>query len=408
MTTLVRSMFVVGAVALFLAGCSGASGTSLNLIAGTPNMRHHARSAYRVLYSFKGGSDGAVPQASLLNFKGRLYGTTSDGGAYGSGTVFAVTTSGHETVLHSFGGSSDGAVPVAELVNFNGALYGTTVVGGGGHGCEFHAGCGTIYRISTAGEEKVLYRFAGGSDGDAPVAGLVNVNGTLYGTTENGGGSNKGTFFSIAPASKDHSLLYVFTGHYPNGANPKATLLDFGGTLYGTTHAGLGKNRGTVFSITTAGTEQSLHVFKGEPDGAFPFAALVNVSGSLYGTTYEGGIGYGTVFRITPPYRKLTVIYKFGGGADGGSPIGGLININGTLYGTTEVGGHSGCVRFNDGCGTIYSMSTTGVKNVLYRFKGPPDGGLPVASLTNVNGTLYGTTHDGGTKGEGTIFAFTP
>ena len=260
---------------------------------------------------------------------------------------------------------------------------------------EFHAGCGTIYRISTAGEEKVLYRFAGGSDGDAPVAGLVNVNGTLYGTTENGGGSNKGTFLSIAPASKDYSLLYVFTGHYPNGANPKATLLDFGGTLYGTTHAGLGKNRGTVFSITTAGTEQSLHVFKGEPDGAFPFAALVNVSGSLYGTTYEGGIGYGTVFRITPPDRKLTVIYKFGGGADGGSPIGGLMNINGTLYGTTEVGGHSGCVRFNDGCGTIYSMSTTGVKNVLYRFKGPPDLEVcpsPISLTSTVRFTARRTT----------------
>jgi len=47
--------------------------------------------------------------------------------------------------------------------------------------------------------ENIVYSFAGGSDGATPTAGLINVSGTLYGTTGDGGGSNNyGTVFSIA------------------------------------------------------------------------------------------------------------------------------------------------------------------------------------------------------------------
>ena len=90
-------------------------------------------------------------------------------------------------VLYRFAGGSDGAQPVAALIDVNGILYGTTE-NGGGSGCK-KLGCGTVYSITTSGAEKVLHSFAGGSDGAYPAAALVDVNGTLYGTTENGGGS---------------------------------------------------------------------------------------------------------------------------------------------------------------------------------------------------------------------------
>src|SRR5580692_623296 len=89
-----------------------------------------------VLYSFKGGSDGANPYAGLLNVNGTLYGTTEYGGSnscsgYGCGTVFAITPSGEETVLYSFAGyPTDGANPQAALINVKGRLYGTTYYGG--------------------------------------------------------------------------------------------------------------------------------------------------------------------------------------------------------------------------------------------------------------------------------------
>ena len=96
-----------------------------------------------MLYSFEGGSkDGAYPEAGLLNVNGTLYGTTYEGGgATGGGTVFAITTSGKETLLHSFTGSGDGEYPNAGLIDVSGTLYGTTADGGANDG-------GTVFLLS--------------------------------------------------------------------------------------------------------------------------------------------------------------------------------------------------------------------------------------------------------------------
>jgi uncharacterized repeat protein (TIGR03803 family) len=115
-----------------------------------------------VIYSFGYGSDGANPDSSLINIGGTLYGTTYQGGGsgcvggYGCGTVFAVTTSGTESMLYSFGGGSDGEYPDGALLDVGGTLYGTTV-DGGGPGCG-GSGCGTVFAVTTSGAEGVLYR----------------------------------------------------------------------------------------------------------------------------------------------------------------------------------------------------------------------------------------------------------
>jgi uncharacterized repeat protein (TIGR03803 family) len=147
-----------------------------------------------VLHTVDGSSgDGYAPYAGLINVNGTLYGTTVQGGAYctlGCGTVFSITTSGTETVLHSFG-PGDGEYPYAGLIDVNGTLYGTTLEGG--------AGAGTIFSITPSGTEKVLYGFAGEPNGFEPYAGLINVKGTLYGTTAAGGVDGDGTVFSLSP-----------------------------------------------------------------------------------------------------------------------------------------------------------------------------------------------------------------
>jgi uncharacterized repeat protein (TIGR03803 family) len=133
-----------------------------------------------VIFSFNCDTDGESPYAGLIALNRILYGTTYRGGTSDYGTVFKVSTSGEERVLYNFKGDTDGAYPYANLSSLKGALYGTTY-GGGASG-----GWGTVFRVSTSGDERVLYSFQAGTDGAHPFAGLVALNGTLYVTTYRG------------------------------------------------------------------------------------------------------------------------------------------------------------------------------------------------------------------------------
>ena len=300
-----------------------------------------------------------------------------------------------------------GWAPHAGLLNVNGTLYGTTYYGGNKL-CPKGFGCGTVFSITPSGAEVVLHIFAGPpDDGGGPAADLINVNGTLYGTTYQGGPHRKGTVFSITPSGTE-TVLYSF-GSTPNdGANPVARLLDVNGTLYGTTPNGGASSYGTVFSVTTSGAETVLHSFQSNPkDGASPQAPLVSVNGTLYGTTTAGGIGneyYGTVFAITPSGSEA-VLYTFGRNkGDGVSPFDGLVDVKGTLYGTTTASVIQSGQRIG---GTFYAITTSGKETVLHTFGLGSDGANPMADLTDVKGTLYGTTYLGGSGGLGTVFAMT-
>ncbi len=409
------------AVIAMLSGCSGGGGSPLTPSpAGVAAERTHTRHAYRVLYSFKGGSDGAFPSASLTNVNGTFYGTTTQGGlgcgSSGCGTIYSIKASGKETVLHRFkGGPADGQAPQASLLNVNGILYGTTAAGG-------TYGNGTVFAITKSGRETVLYSFKGGpADGAIPSASLLDVNGMLYGTTVNGGASCSGshgcgTVFSITTSGKE-TLLYSFKSGKTDGQFPYAGLVNVKGELYGTTNWGganckKGLACGTVFSITRSGKETVRYSFKGGADGQNPQAALIDVKDKLYGTVT--GLGAycrcGTVFAVTPSGTE-TVLQSFDGYSyDGAVPQAALLDMRGTLYGTTRGGG-----SYSYGEGTIFEISTSGKEHVLHSFD-YPDGVYPVASLINIKGTLYGTASQGGSDycpnssyyGCGTVFALKP
>jgi uncharacterized repeat protein (TIGR03803 family) len=138
------------------------------------------------------GSDGAYPEAGLINVSGTLYGTTSYSGPYSGGAAFSITTAGYLTNLHNFGTGVDGSRPDALLLNVRGTLYGTTSAGG-------MYGKGTIFKLTLGGKEKVLHSFGYGSDGATPLAGLTDVKGMLYGTTSAGGKHGGGTVFALTP-----------------------------------------------------------------------------------------------------------------------------------------------------------------------------------------------------------------
>jgi uncharacterized repeat protein (TIGR03803 family) len=215
-----------------------------------------------LVYGFKGyPNDGQYPHAPLsLAKNGLMYGTTWTGGSgnckifhgsRGCGTVFYVSASGVERVVYNFQGQSDAAYPQAGLIAEGGTLYGTTQSGGNKNRAAKHCGdgCGTVFALTTSGAESVLYKFLGTSDGANPDAGLISVGGTLYGTTSNGGGgSDSGTVFAVTTQGSE-SVLHRF-GQGSDGKDPSAGLLNVNGTLYGTTASGGAYGDGTVFALT--------------------------------------------------------------------------------------------------------------------------------------------------------------
>ena len=264
-----------------------------------------------VLHAFTGtDGDGANPYDGLVrDGKGNLYGTTEFGGGSsacsgGCGVVFGVNTAGKEAVLHRFSGGTDGAGPLEGLVRDGaGNLYGTTQWGG-------NLGPGTVFKLDKTGKETVLYSFTGGTDGGQPLLGYLvrDAKGNLYGTTTFGGTYGQGTVFKVDSAHSE-TVIHSFSGG-ADGSYPYAGLvLDEEGNLYGTTNQGGASGYGTVFQVDKAGKETVLHTFTGTGgDGASPYDdLLLDAKGNLYGTAADGGnsgcynnLGCGIVFRLTP------------------------------------------------------------------------------------------------------------
>jgi uncharacterized repeat protein (TIGR03803 family) len=396
----------LGAAVALLAGCGGGQSPLSLSPPRLASQQTRVENAYDILHEFgvsKG--DGTNPAADLINVRGTLYGTTSLGGVHGLGTLFSITKSGKETVLHSFGASGDGAEPVAKLLYVSGLLYGTTSTGG-------ENGTGTVFSMTRSGKEEILHSFAtfnsyARNSGTIPVAGLIDVNGTLYGTTYYGGTHvcNSvyfcGTAFSITTGGK-YEVLHNFAGGARDGYFPQAALLDVNGTLYGTTSAGGKYSRGTVFSVTTTGKEETLYDFgtSGFFDGSTPLSALIDVNGTLYGTTVQGGAHGqgGSVFSITTDGTE-NLVFSFDG-SHGSQPVAGLIDVEGVLYGTTSVGGVKNV-------GTVFSVTTSGEEQVLHSFRAG-GGKNPRAALLEVGGTLYGTAYGAPYKNHGNVFSLIP
>jgi uncharacterized repeat protein (TIGR03803 family) len=216
------------------------------------------------LYAFVGGqNDGALAASVIQGSDGNFYGTTQYGGSGNAGTVFKVTPTGTESVLHSFAGGSDGALPQLPLTQgSDGNLYGTTPYGG-------KNGNGVVFRVTPAGAETVLYAFAGtNSDGANPFTAMVQgSDGNLYGTTSSGGdgacAGGCGSVFRITTAGVE-STLYLFAPSASTGAQPpgpSALIQGTDGNFYGTTSAGGQFGSGTLFRLTPAGAETVLYSF---------------------------------------------------------------------------------------------------------------------------------------------------
>jgi uncharacterized repeat protein (TIGR03803 family) len=353
-----------------------------------------AAAPYKVLYTFEGTTDGGTPYDHLVaDSAGNLYGTAHGGGkncnGYGCGVVFEITPRGREKVLYAFAGQSDGSGPYGGVIHDEkGNLYGTTSTGGTGYG-------GVVFEITPRGREKVLYAFTDGSDGGDPETGVIrDKKGNFYGTTELFGRYYCGTVFKLAPDGTE-TTLYTFTGG-SDGFFPSGLIRDEADNLYGTTLDGGAHGDGTVFKLAPDGTLTVLHNFGKSGDGVQPAAGVIEDSaGNLYGTTLTGGAhDSGTVFRLAPDGTE-TVLYSFDGGSYAWSPNGLIEDKKGNFYGTTQYGGSTNC--FDNGCGSVFKLAPDGTGTVLYAFAGGSDGGRPYAGVIEDGaGNLFGTTSRGG------------
>jgi uncharacterized repeat protein (TIGR03803 family) len=402
--------------------CSAGGGISpLARVRDAPALQSPAN-GYGLLYGFGAKvNDGYASFSDLLAAGGTLYGTTEFGGKttvqcyIGCGTIFSVTASGAERVTYRFAGGGDGYAPVAGLVALGSKLYGTTSLGGSG--CP--GGCGTVFVLGPGGKpESLLYLFRGGKDGAHPAAGLVVLDGKLYGTTQYGGKRTRlcfdgcGTVFALS-AKGVEKVVYRFKGG-TDGALPAARLTAIRGTLYGTTEYGgrttalCSTGCGTVFALSPSGKKKTLYAFADtvpSADGAYPAAGVVAMGGRLYGTTIAGGaIGDGAVYSVDESSGAERVLHSFSccaSSSDGQYPYSRLTILDGALYGTTRNGGASNA-------GTIFTLSTSGAERVLHSFGGKPDAAIPQSGLTSLNGVLYGATTAGGANSEGAIFKLAP
>lgn len=318
-----------------------------------------------VLYDFRGAADGEGPNGNLVfDAVGNLYGTTEYGGGVyncSCGVVFELspTASGpwKETTLYSFKGGTDGALPQAGVIfDAAGNLYGTAASGG-------------VFELSPNSQggwtKTAIYAFKGGSDGLSSYAPLVfDQSGNLYGVTEFGGGIGScyetwgcGTVFELTPNSGSwtEKVLYAFTGQGDGGDPFGGLVIDNQGNLYGVTAIGGnlsgcgGSGCGTVFELSLGSdglwTESNPYAFLGGDDGAYPQAQLA-ISGAVhfYGVATQGGsaCGCGTVFELSKTQHGWaeSTVHQFAGGSDGAYPYGGVVfNKQGTIFGATGAGG---------------------------------------------------------------------
>jgi uncharacterized repeat protein (TIGR03803 family) len=386
-----------------------------------------AQTNFKVLYNFKGGTDGEPLFGALaLDQSGNLYGTAA-GGPHNywcdgtCGRVYKLTPHADgkwtESVLHDFQYSkSDGHWPMSGVIRGEaGILYGTTQ-GGGTHNA------GTVYQLkpSTRGwTETVLYNFYDG----VPDGSLLR--------------DRAGKFYGLAgyPYELWHGTdgqwheraLYRFQCGGSDGCGPVGTLISDGkGNLYGATKFGGNyppmcsgsAGCGTVFELAREANgkwkEHILHRFaQFKDDGQLPFAGLVMDSqGNLYGTTYEGGAHQtGTLFELRRGQNgqwRETILFDFSKNDDGGGPLAAMtLAAAGNLYGTTVYGGTQAC-----SCGVVFKLALASggkwIYSVLHSFSGS-DGESPQAGLTlDGKGNLYGTTPSGGTYFYGVVFEITP
>jgi uncharacterized repeat protein (TIGR03803 family) len=338
--------------------------------------------------AYPGCPDGIAPNSLFQGRDGNFYGTSDWSGVVA--TFFRITPGGQLTTI-----TNGLNYPNAFVEGPDGNFYGTNRSGGyylpspcNNTWPEPPQGCGSVVRITPGGNTSLLYNFKGYADGAFPWSNMVvGPGGALYGTASGLGRNGEGVVFRITTSG---SFLPVFSFSGTDGSVPNY-LATNGLVIYGTTSSGGPGGKGVVYRLNLEGTISVLKSFSG-PDGDTPNSLAVGPLGVLFGATQKGGPGGGgVVFRINPN-GQFTQLYAFGG-AHGSGPSALTFGNDGLLYGVLSSGG-----AFLGG--SVFKLTTQGALTALYSFfnlyKTSVDGYTPRTLVRTSDGSLWGTTEDGG------------
>jgi uncharacterized repeat protein (TIGR03803 family) len=272
------------------------------------------------------------PYSMVLGSDGSLYGVSLYGGkSPGQGSIYRMTLDGEFSGVYTFS-PNDGENPTSIAQSSDGNLFGTASNGG-----EF--GHGTFFRISTTGEVKGLHAFCsqpGCMDGEFPLSAIQGRDGNFYGVANQGGANGYGAIFELTAAGS-YRVLYSFCSlpTCEDGGDPVSIVQDNDGNFFGTTLCCGGAEKfGTVFELTANHQFKHLYSFIPHIDGGEPTAgATLANDGNLYGVNLYGGDGSGTIYEVTPQ-GDFSLLYTFTGNGDPYAPL--FQGTDGNFYGTTD------------------------------------------------------------------------
>jgi uncharacterized repeat protein (TIGR03803 family) len=376
--------------------------------------------SFAVLQNFNNANGRRPVTPPILASDGNLYGATLNGGAYSRGVIYKLTPQNQLSTFYTFCSQTncaDGSFPeFGPFQGKDGNLYGTTSNGGANN-------LGEVYKLTLNGEITVLHSFCLCESGWNPNSLVEDGQGGFYGTTQQSGANGDGAVFHLS-AQNQLTTIYSFcdsqascVNAWDNTGTALPLILAPDGNIYGITTTGghryltcAGDGCGTVFKITPQGEFSLVYSFCSLDhcaDGGQPLWMILGSDGNFYGTTTLGGFGTGsggTVFQLTTS-GVLNILHSFTGGqsSTGYAPYDLIEGANGTLYGITFYGGNQEPACSKDGCGTVFSLTTSGDFESLHSFDGS-DGSTPAGLVQSSETTLAGTTSYGGTHGYGVIF----
>jgi uncharacterized repeat protein (TIGR03803 family) len=353
-----------------------------------------ALAQYSLLYSFgrNSGTDAANPLGPIAQGEdGSLYSTALNGGANDWGAIFKVSTAGKEKVLYSFcslAECADGDAPSAGLtLRPDGHFHGAVGFSAG------FTGPGNIFDVSETGTLTTLYTLSNSANGATPLSPILGPDGQFYGVASSGGNANNcGTVYRLI--SNVYTVIHTFDGTH--GCSPAGLVLGTDGSFYGTTTSGGTAKAGVVFKLTYVAGKSNVFTVLTNLTSTYgpPVGSLVEGNdGDFYGVTTgnqaQEGM-FGSVFQVTPA-GVLTTLHALNGSTDGAYPAAGLaFGSDGNFYGTTQVGGG----------GTLFQVTPAGGFSVLFNFDTAEgnDGYVPTNLVQHTNGLFYGVTTSGGSR----------
>ncbi|MEJ0046989.1 MAG: choice-of-anchor tandem repeat GloVer-containing protein [Rhodospirillales bacterium] len=341
-------------------GAANGTGTVYELF---PPTKNGASWSEKALHRFSGQLRGHYPQSALtLDADGNLYGVTANGSINDAGTVFALIKPAQtgkpwiEKLLLAFNGKKIGGTPYGGVVfGPGGNLYGTAGYGG-------DHGAGIVFMLhrnesaKTGWTETVLYSFSNGSDGGYPYSvPTFDAAGNMYGTTLNGGNAGNGVVFKLLPPTSGtawtEQVLHSFDASTDGNFPRTGVILDANGNLYGTTENGGAFGWGTVFEVSpptgdrrpgpkpccTISTSERMAVIRARARWCWIAAAISTARPRSAGTP-KGGIA----FKLSPPSGGATtwtetILTSFPSGTQPESGF--IVTADGKLTGTTFFGG---------------------------------------------------------------------